>query len=78
MTPKRLLEFIGIEPLQNSAHRGVSWRPSQRRVRKSRIEQGEPRADQDVDFPIRPSAAQHGDNRKQDDADLAVNLSFGA
>jgi hypothetical protein len=31
-----------------------------------------------MDLPIRPSAAQHGDDRKQDRADLAVNLSFGA
>jgi hypothetical protein len=31
-----------------------------------------------MDLPIWPSDAQHGDDRKQDDADSAVNLPFGA
>ena len=62
---------------------GRRWRPAVNfyfRARDRRKQQGleDDRADQRMDLPIRAGAAQHRDNRKQDDADLAVNLSFGA
>src|SRR3974390_190133 len=78
MTTKRLLEFIGVELLHNPAHGGVGWRSTQRSVRESRIEQGKPDADQGMNLPIRPSAAQHGEDRKEDYADLVVYFPFGA
>lgn len=74
MTTERFLELVRIELPQDAAHRGVGRHPMQRRVRKRRVEQGKPGADQSVNLPIRPSAAQHGEDREQDDADLVVNL----
>ena len=78
MAPERLLQFGRIEPLQDAAHRRVGRRPPQRRLREGGIEDREPSVDQRVDLPVLPRPAQHGDDREQDHADLAVNLPFGA
>ena len=40
MTTKRLLEFVGIELVQDAAHGGVGRRPSQRSFRESSVVPG--------------------------------------
>src|SRR4249920_4267440 len=78
MASERPLQFGRIEPLQDAAHRRVGRRPPQRCLREGGIEDREPSVDQRVDLSIRSRPAQHGDDREQNHADLAVYFSFGA
>ena len=78
MASERTLQFGRIEPLQDAAHRRVGRRPPQRCLRESCIEDREPSVDQRVDLSIRSRPAQHGDDREQNHADLAVHFPFGA
>ena len=78
MASERPLQFGRIEPLQDAAHQRVGRRPPQRRLRESCIEDREPSVDERVDLSIRSRPAQHGDDREQNHANLAVHLPFGA
>lgn len=76
MASKSAFRVIGVDLLQDAAHRGVGRCPPKRGARESRGEQRKPAVDQGVDLPVGARPAQHGDDRELDQAGLTVDFAL--